>query len=294
MAPVSLEGPREDVAGDGEGMLALPPGEDDGRTATDPAAAARQGPITTRDDRPVLLVLAAAAALIVSGLLVVGIVRTLAGDDEPDGGGPPTGALAAIVPDVAASPVLLSPQEQAAQLSELLASQRHDVATAAPAAMLCAAVGLDAPLEVSGRWERDGQEVASTDLSSVAAPGFGDCVDDGGEALEQGAYQFLVVDADGRESAAGTIVLGAPSVSQQLTNDGNQPVCVVRIAPSRAGYYEGYDLSADPLAPGGSITIAMASTEQAVRASGCGPEGDVIAQFEFDPDPAAPRSLVAP
>ncbi len=251
----------------------------------------RRGPVDTRDDRPIALFIGCALALVVAALLVVALVRTLSDTDEAADTGPgPTGALAAIVPDVAAFPVFLPPEQQAGTLAQLLASRRHDIATSAPTPLLCAAVVVDSTLEVSGRWERNGREVAATDLSQVGPPGFGDCVDDGGAPLDEGVYQFLVVDAAGYESAAGTIVVGADVVNQQLINIGSEPWCTIRLAPARAGYFDAFDLSAQPVGPGESWTIPVAATEHDLRATSCN-DPDRVVSHEFHPNPSAPVAV---
>lgn len=251
----------------------------------------QRGPVETRDSRPIALAIGSGLALIVAALLVVALVRILADNDEAaDTGIGPTGALAALVPNLAASPAMLAPEQQAGQLAQLLAEGRHDVATAAPTPMLCAAVALDSPLQLAGRWERNGQEVAATQLSQVGPPGFGDCVDDGGTPLDEGAYQFVLVDAEGHESAPGTIVIGADVVGQQVINAGSAPICALRLAPSRAGYFDAYEMSARPIAPGQSMTLAVAATEHELRATRCGDEG-ATDSYEFQPDPVMPLTL---
>jgi len=247
--------------------------------------------VTSRDDRQRWLVAGAAVGVLVVALLGVALVRTLAGGDDGDDGDVPTGPLAGVVPNLAASPAVLGPADQNALLTELLATGRHDVATATPAGMLCAAAALDAPLEVVGRWERDSQEVSVSDPSPVGAPGFGDCLDDGGDRLPDGAYQFLVADLDGQQSAAATLVVGAAPLTQVFVNDGDEPICAVRIAPSSAGYFEAYDLTARPLAPGATMALVIADVEQAVRTSACGEDAAALTSFEFEPDPAVTRPL---
>ena len=225
---------------------------------------------------------------------MIALVRTLAGDDDGADDAVPTGPLAVIVPDIAASPVVLGPADQTALLTEILTTGRDDVATESPAGSLCAAVALDAPLEGVGRWERDGQQVSATEPSPVGPPGFGDCLDDEGDRLEEGVYQFLVADHGGRESAATTLVLGAPAVEAAVRQRRRRRhVCAVRIAPSAAGYFEAYDLSGSPLAPGATMALVVADVEQAVRTTGCGDDAPELASFEFDPDPTTPRPLGA-
>jgi hypothetical protein len=266
-----------------------PPPPPDGAAAPPPPP--RQGSVATRDDRPVFLVVGAVLAVGVVAVLVVALVRTLAGDDDGQDDAVPTGPLAAIVPDIAASPVMLGPADRTALLNEMIASGRNDVATDAPTGVLCAAVALDVPLEATGRWERDGQAIASSEPSVVGPPGFGDCIDAAGERMEDGTYQFLVTDAAGAESAAATLVVGAAPIAQPFVNDADEPVCALRIAPSAAGYFEAYDFTAAPVPPGGTIALVIADVEQALRADGCGEGAAELASFEFDPDPTTTRPM---
>jgi hypothetical protein len=292
MAPMSIERPGEHLPVEYSGPPA--PVEQDGAAAPEQSEPGpRQGPVERRDRRLIALAIGSVLALLVAAALIVAMVRTLAEDDPDAGELAPTGALGVIVPNLAAVPTFLTPQEQAVQLTQLLAQGRHDIATVEPTPMLCAAVVLDTPLELSGRWERDGREVASTDRSAVGPPGFGDCVDDGGPALDEGVYQFVVVDAEGAESAAGTIVLGAGIVNQPFINAGSAPICVIRVAPSRAGYFDAFDLSADPLLPGAALTLPVADVDHEIRTTRCGSEDDDDA-VDFTPDAAAPLALRQP
>ena len=144
---------------------------------------------------------------------------------------------------------LATPELAQAQIDQLLASGRHDVAVAGPVRSLCAVIGLDAPLALSGRWELDGLRVASTVLERRAPPGFGDCLSDDGDPLADGSYQYIASDADGDESAAGGLVVGAARVDQRFTNNGDEPVCAVRIAPTSSRYFEVYVYDTQPIAP---------------------------------------------
>ncbi len=200
------------------------------------------------------------------------------------------GYVGLLVPNVAAfNEYLATPEQAKAQVDQLLASGRHDVAAKSPVLTICAAVRMDQPLALKGRWERDGRRVAITGETRRDAPGFGECLSDDGAPLEEGSYQFIAVDADGRESAAGGIVIGAAVVDEQLVNDGDTDVCAVRIAPATSRYFEVYLYRADPIAPGESITLPVAAVPQDVESIGC--DGDVVAQFRFDPTPGRPQSL---
>ena len=68
-------------------------------------------------------------------------------------------SIGSIVPDIAASRrFLATPQQVQTTVDQLLASGgRHDVALPGTVATLCATVELAGPIEVSGRWERDGR-----------------------------------------------------------------------------------------------------------------------------------------
>jgi hypothetical protein len=147
------------------------------------------------------------------------------------------------------------------------------------------------PLALRGRWERDGRRIALTDLERRDAPGFGECLDNDGDILAAGADQYIAIDNDGRESAAGGIVLGAALVEQQFANDGDEPICAVRIAPATTRYFEVYVYDAAPVTPGSAITLAVAAVEQDVETVGCA-GGEVLGAFRFHPDSAAVQSLV--
>ena len=68
---------------------------------------------------------------------------------------------------------------------------------------------MDRPLAVRGRWEPTVVVIESTDLERRDAPGFGECLTDDGEPLEDGSYQYIAADSNDEESAAGGIVVGA-------------------------------------------------------------------------------------
>jgi len=145
------------------------------------------------------------------------------------------------------------------------------------------------PLAVRGRWERDGRRVASTDLERRDAPGFGECLTNGGDPLEDGAYQYVGTDSEGHESAAGGIVVGAARLDQQFTNDGDAAICALRIAPSASRYYEVYVFRARPITPGSTVTLAVGDVDQDVQTVGC--DGRELASFSFRPDAGSVQSL---
>jgi hypothetical protein len=200
--------------------------------------------------------------------------------------------IAQLVPDVAAFPEYLStPEEAKVQIDQMLASGRHDVATPGPAKSICAAVRMGQPLAVKSRWERDGRRIASSDLGRRDVPGFGECLGNDGEPLVNGSYQYVAIDSEGHESAVGGIVIGAERIDQPFTNDGGEPVCLVRIAPSASRYFEVYVYTAQPVTRGAQISLAVAAVRQDVEAVGCAGADDVLARFSFDPAPGSVQSL---
>ena len=197
-------------------------------------------------------------------------------------------SIASIVPDIAASRrFLASPQQVQTTVDQLLANGgRHDVALPGTVATLCATVELAGPIEVSGRWERDGQEISETGLVLRNAPGFGDCIDNDAEPIEPGAYQFVATDAEGTDSAAATFVVDAVRIDQQFVNNGEDPVCAIFVAPSDAGFFEDF-VFASPLPAGAAVVIPIADVRQDVRVTVCpGSEPREEFDFDFDPDTA--------
>jgi hypothetical protein len=195
----------------------------------------------------------------------------------------PTASVGELVPNLAAFEQLPpTPADVQAQIDQLLAGGRHDIAAPGSVVAVCAAVPLDAPVQAGARWERDGEEVATSVALGRVPPGFGECFNDGGEPLPDGSYQFVAIDTDGNESAAGGIVVGAERVDQRFTNNGDEPLCAVRIAPESSRYFEVYLYDANPIAPGASVTLPVADVDQDVEAVACG-SGEVVAAFDFAP-----------
>ena len=209
----------------------------------------------------------------------------------PESTTPPGPAITALVPSVAAfAEPLVTPEATRAQIDQLLTDPRHDVASDRGVAALCAIVPLDGPIVVGGRWERDGRQVSSSVAAGRDAPGFGECVGNDGELLDDGSYQYIATDADGGESAAGGFVVGAGRIEQRFTNNGDDPVCGVRIAPATSRYFEAYVFDVEPVAPGASITLPVADVRQDVETMSCR-KGEVLAAFDFRPDPDEVQDL---
>ncbi len=204
----------------------------------------------------------------------------------------PTTPIGDVVPNVAAfAELLATPVEAQPQIDQLLVAGRHDVAVTGPVLSLCATVSLQAPLTAGGRWERDGREISTSAPIGRAPPGFGECLSDGGEALPDGSYQFIATDVEGNESAAGGLVVGAQRIEQRFTNNGSEPLCAVRIAPSDASYFEVYVYDGAPIAPGSLVTLPVAEVDQDVEAVACG-SGEIVAGFDFEPQAGEVQALV--
>jgi hypothetical protein len=212
----------------------------------------------------------------VSGVIVVPAQTTVAPPPvDPN-------EIAQLVPDVAAFAEYLSTPEQAkAQIDQLLVSGRHDVAAPGPVNTICAAVRMSQPLAIKSRWERDGRRLVSSDLGRRQAPGFGECLGNDGKPLEKGLYQYVAIDSEGHESAAGGIVIGAARIDQQFTNNGDQPVCAIRVAPSVSRYFEVYVYMAAPIAAGATVVVPVADVGEDVETADC--TGKTLVSFSFRP-----------
>lgn len=254
-------------------------------------AAGRFGSLAIHDRRRAGLGVATAVALVVAGGLGLQLLRALSGDEGSTATEPVPGAVGKLVPHVIAL-TEPPPRPDAPEVFAALTAARHDVAVDTTVAALCATVTVAEPVTVAGRWERNGELVASSRSSSLGPPGFADCIDADGEPLPEGAYQFVVTDEEGAVSAPGTIVLGAPVVPQSFVNDTDEPVCGLRLAPLRAAYFELFDASAEPIAPGAAVTVPLAGVRQSLEAVACD-DGATLATAQVRPDARAARAITS-
>lgn len=208
------------------------------------------------------------------------------GDEDPDFD------VGDLVPDIAAfAGPIADPAQLSTLVAELLATPRHDVASPTPVYTLCAIVRLDGPLTLSGRWEFDGRPLHSSDDANLTAPGFGDCIDNDGAPMEDGAYQFIALNTSGRRSAPGTFVAGAERIDQEFRNNSDESVCSILIAPSTADYYDAFVFPGPSSIPrGDTVTIPIAGVRQDARTIGCADDNQ-LAEFSFDADPDEPQDL---
>lgn len=255
-----------------------------------PRRAISLGGLAVGDRRRLALGIATAVVLAIAAVLGVRLVDALAGAEGGDEAREPVpGVVGGLVPSVFA---LAEPPAGpgAPEVVAALSAGRNDVAVDTVVDALCATVALDGPAEVAGRWERDGEEVAATEPAPLDAPGFADCIDADGEALPDGAYQFVVTGEDGATSAPGTLVVGAPVVAQTFVNDTDGRLCGLRVAPLRAGYFTWFDATASPIERGASVTVPLAGVRHVVEAVGCD-DAEVVASSRTMPDATRVRSL---
>ena len=175
-----------------------------------------------------------------------------------------------------------SAAERQPVVAAALTEGSNSVAVEATPGTLCAVVPVAAPLMAAGRWERDGEPVASAELTRRDPPGYGDCIsaDDVGD-FDDGVYQYVAVGETGATSAAATLVVGVPSVAVWLLNNGDEPVCLVQASPPDADFYEAYQADSE-LLPGEALAIRVAAVDHDVRVYGCPPD-DVVRSFDLVP-----------
>jgi hypothetical protein len=203
----------------------------------------------------------------------------------PEPAGEAVDPVRTLVPRIVAIPaVLASVEDRRAAIDAALADPNTAVAVEDGPGTLCAAVPVAAPLMADGRWERNGEPIATTGSVRRDPPGFGDCLpNDDGEPFRDGVYQYVAVGATGARSAAATIVIGAGTVAVWLLNNGEEAVCMVHASPTQADFYEAFGISS-PLQPGEALAIRVADVDQDVRVFGCPPD-DVLRTIRISPEP---------
>jgi hypothetical protein len=144
----------------------------------------------------------------------------------------------ALIPSiVVAEDELATVAERQPVVAAALTEASNAIAVEIPTGTLCAVVPVSAPLMAAGRWERDGETLATADLTRRDPPGYGDCVStDEPGGFEDGVYQYLAIGQTGATSAVATVVLGVPTVAVWLLNNGDQPVCLVQTSPHDADF----------------------------------------------------------
>jgi hypothetical protein len=199
----------------------------------------------------------------------------------------------ALVPTiVAVEDELTTVAERQPVVAAALTEASNAVAVETPTRTLCAVVPVAAPLMAAGRWERDGESLATADLTRRDPPGYGDCVatDESG-GFEDGVYQYVAIGETGSNSAVATVVLGAATVAVWLLNNGDQPVCLVQTSPHDADFYESHQSDSELLV-GEALAVRLADVAHDVRVFGCPPD-DVERSFDLEPEPGVYVDLFA-
>jgi hypothetical protein len=183
---------------------------------------------------------------------------------------------------VAIAEQLVTDADRQPVVASALTERRNTVAIEAAPGTVCAVVPVAAPVMAAGRWEHDGEELASAELIRRDPPGYGDCIttDDVGD-FDPGVYQYVAVGPTGATSAVATLVVGVPAVVVWLLNNGDEPVCLVQTSPSEADFYDAYQANSD-LLPGEALAVRLAAVEHDVRVYGCPPD-DVVRSLDVVP-----------
>jgi hypothetical protein len=244
-------------------------------TAGLPGGATTAAPSTSA--RPTTTVAAAGATTTAAGPTDAGTL--------PEPAGEAVDPVRTLVPRIASIPeVLTEPGDRRAAIDQALNDPSTAVAVEDGPGTLCAVVPVAAPLMADGRWERNGEPIASTGTVRRDPPGFGDCLpNDDGEPFRDGVYQYIAVGPTGARSAAATVVIGVGTVDVWLLNNGEEPVCMVHASPTQADFYEAFGISS-PLQPGEAMMIRVADVDQDVRVFGCPPD-DVLRTIRVSPEP---------
>jgi hypothetical protein len=189
-----------------------------------------------------------------------------------------------LVPSIVVAPGVLETVEQRRPIIvRALDENRNAVAVEEGPGTLCAVVPILAPVMVAGRWERNGEPIAASDLRRRNPPGYGECINNDGEPFDAGVYQYVAVGQTGATSAAVTLVVGSTTVALLLVNNGTGAVCQIHVSPRQADLYEAFEArTGSPLRPGEAIAIRVADVEQDVRVFGC-PVDDELTTFRVEP-----------
>ena len=133
-------------------------------------------------------------------------------------------------------------------------------------------------------------------MAAATAPGFGECVGNDGDPLDDGSYQYIATDGDGDESAAGGFVVGAARVDQRFVNNGATPDLRHPHRPEHQPVLRGLRVRLARSPPKSQVTLPVADVRQDVETTACD-GGDVVASFDFAPrsrrDPGGLRADAA-
>ncbi len=205
-------------------------------------------------------------------------------DTEPPPTDPPTdGSVDGVFVRIDARTDMIPDEDIQATLAEIgLASGDNPVSTTDAVRNLCAALPIDEPASASAEWTRDSAPISSGVTRVLEAPADGNCINNNGEPLQDGAYEVSFTDNGGGMTTVALFTIGAATVTQSFTNDTEADLCTVDVGPTSAGFYQAFELpSGEPLAPGDSILIDVADVEHEARGLDC--DGEPRESFFFTP-----------
>ena len=185
------------------------------------------------------------------------------------------------------------PRPSQAQIDQLLAGPRHDVASAGHGRR---AVRGGRRSTARSRRPAGGSATGSVSSSTDRRrprppPGFGECVGNDGDPLDDGSYQYIATDADGDESAAGGFVVGAARVEQRFIEQRRRAdLRRAHRARRRAATSRPTSSTSSRSRPAPMVTLPVADVDQDVETMSCR-KGEVLATFDFRPDPGEVQQL---
>ena len=195
----------------------------------------------------------------------------------------PDGSVQNIFVRVEAFDALVADEDLTPTFQELATREGDNpVATTDDVINLCAAMPLDADVNASVEWVRDGTTVLAGDPIDLFAPGDGACLNNSGDPLVAGSYEVSFTDAAGAMSGVALFTVGSETVTQTFVNDTGVEVCSVDAGPTPAGFYQTFELASGASLPvGDSILFDVAAVEHEARAVDC--DDNPLESFFFTP-----------
>ncbi len=210
-------------------------------------------------------------------------VITEPGDTSPPTQPPATGSVDGVLVHIEARGDVVDDADLQATLERIgLAEGDDPVATADPVLNLCAALPVPEPVTAAVEWTLDNVTISEGAARTFAVPADGNCINNGGAALDAGSYEVSFADEAGGVSGVALFTVGAALRSQDFLNDTGGDVCAVDVAPVTAGAYQFYRLAdGAPLLDGEVLIIDVADVDHRVRAVAC--DGSEFAPVTFTP-----------
>jgi hypothetical protein len=154
-----------------------------------------------------------------------------------------------------------------------LAEGDNPVSTADAVLNLCVTIAVDAPVAARVSWAHDSIAVVDGPSRSFSSPADGNCINNNGEPLADGAYEAFFTDVADGESGVALFAVGAVTREQEFLNDSDIELCSVDLGPVTSGFYQTFELTtAEPIAIGESIIADIADIadiEHEARGADC-------------------------